>query len=143
MPAPTYYYVSHVLQDAEQRYSKFEKFILTIIITVRRLCHYFDTHQVIVLTDLPLRSVMQSPYSSGCMMKYVLELCGFGVQFQHRDAQKAQFLADFLVEYTGLQEKQDGEKPVWILHVDGSSTFGGSGAGLVLKGPHETKVHIL
>ena len=38
------YYVSYVLQDTEQRYSKFEKFILTIIITVRRLHLYFDTH---------------------------------------------------------------------------------------------------
>ena len=65
-------------------------------------------------------------------MKYALELSGYGIQFQPRDAQKAQFLADFLVEYTGPQEAQDGEKPVWILHVDNLSTSGGSGAGLVL-----------
>ena len=38
------YYVSHVLQDAECRYLKFEKFILTIIITARRLRLYFDAH---------------------------------------------------------------------------------------------------
>ena len=38
------YYVSHVLQDAHHRYSKFEKFILTIIITARRLRPYFDAH---------------------------------------------------------------------------------------------------
>ena len=71
------YYVSHILQDTKQWYSKFEKFILTIIITVRRLRPYFDTHQVIVLTDLPLRSIMQSPNSSGRMMKYMLEFSGF------------------------------------------------------------------
>ena len=35
---------------------------------------------------------------------------------------------------------QDGEKPVWILHVDGSSTSGGSGVGLVLQGPHNAKI---
>ena len=121
------YYVSYVLQDA-----KFEKFILTIIITARRLRPYFDVHQIIVLTDLPLQSVMQSPDSSRRMMKYALELSGFGVQFQPRDAQKTQFLANFLVEYTEPQDKQDGEKLVWILHVDGSSTSRGSGAGLVL-----------
>ena len=76
------------------------------------MCPYFDAHQVIVLTDLPLRSVMQSPDSSGRMIKFALELSGFGVQFQPRDTQKAHFLADFLVKYTGLQDKQDGEKPV-------------------------------
>ena len=55
---------------------------------------------------------MQSPDSSGRMMKYALELSDFGVQFQPRDAHKTQFLANFLVKYTGQQEKQDDEKPV-------------------------------
>ena len=62
-------------------------------------------------------------------MKYALELSGYGVQFQSRDSQKAQFLADFLVEYTGSQEPEDKEKPVWLLYVYGSSVVGGSGAG--------------
>ena len=76
-------------------------------------------------------------------MKYALELSGYGVQFQPRDAQKAQFLADFLVEYTGLQEEKDKERPVWLLHIDGSSASEGSGARLVLRGPqgpNETKI---
>ena len=73
-------------------------------------------------------------------MKYVLELSGFGVQFQPRDAQKAQFLADFLVEYTRPQEKQNGKKLVQIFHVDGSSTFGESRVGLVLQGLHNAKI---
>ena len=49
-------------------------------------------------------------------------------------------MADFLNEYTGLPDKEGEEKPVWILHVDGSSTQGGGGAGLVLKGPYDVKV---
>ena len=44
-------------------------------------------------------------------------------------------MADFIIEYTGLPESEDKERPVWLLHVDGSSTVGGSGAGLVLRGP--------
>ena len=79
---------------------------------------YFDAHQIIVLTDLPLRSVLQSPDTSGRMMKYALELSGYAVQFQPRDAQKAQFLADFFVEYTGSQEEEDKEKSVWLLHIN-------------------------
>ena len=68
-------------------------------------------------------------------MKYALELSGYGVQFQPRDAQKAQFLADFIIEYMGSQEPEDKGRPVWLLHVDDSSTAGRSGAGLVLRGP--------
>ena len=74
------------------------------------------------------------------MMKYAIELSAFGVQFQPQDTTKAQFLADFLNEYTGLPDKDDFEKPIWILHVDGSSTKGGSGAGLVLTGSHGVKI---
>ena len=69
------------------------------------------------------------------MMKYTVEPSGYGIQFQTRDARKAQFLADFVVEYTGLQEQQDKERSVWLLHIDGSSTAGGSGVGLVLRSP--------
>ena len=73
-------------------------------------------------------------------MKYAIELSAFGAQFQPRDATKAQFLADFLNEYTGQPDKDNLEKPIWTLHVDGSSTKGGSGAGLVLTGPHGVKI---
>ena len=44
-------------------------------------------------------------------------------------------MADFVVKYTELPEPEDKERPVWLLHVDGSSAVGGSGAGLVLRGP--------
>ena len=52
------YYVSHILQDVKRRYTKFEKFILIVIISARRLHPYFDAYQVIVLTDLPLHSIL-------------------------------------------------------------------------------------
>lgn len=49
-------------------------------------------------------------------------------------------IADFIVEYTGLVEEIDlSAKPKCVLHVDGSSTCRGSGAGLVLESPHGTK----
>ena len=70
------YYVSHILQHIERCYTKFEKFILKVIISARRLRPYFDAHQVIVLIDLPLRSILQSPNASGRMM---MELSGYRV----------------------------------------------------------------
>ena len=84
--------------------------------------------------------MLQSPETSSRMMKYALELSGYGIQLQPRDAIKAQFLADFLVEYTGTPDPKDDKKPVWTLHVDGSSTQTGSGAGFVLTGPHDEKI---
>ena len=44
--------------DRCAEFFKFEKFVLTMIISARHLRSYFDAHQVIVLTDLPLRSIL-------------------------------------------------------------------------------------
>ncbi|KAF8115493.1 hypothetical protein N665_0026s0038 [Sinapis alba] len=49
---------------------------------------------------------------------------------------KSQVLADFLVELTlELQDDLALPSPNWVLHVDGSSTVKGSGAGVQLQSP--------
>ncbi|XP_056866528.1 uncharacterized protein LOC130512491 [Raphanus sativus] len=53
-----------------------------------------------------------------------------------RTPAKSQVLADFLVELTpDLAQDLDVPSPNWILHVDGSSTSKGSGAGVQLQSP--------
>ena len=103
------YYISHVLQGAELRYLRLEKFAYAVVLSTRRLRPYFEAHPITVLTDMPLRTTLQKPDASGRMMKYVIELSAFGVQFQPRDATNAQFLADFLNEYSRLPDKDDLE----------------------------------
>ena len=76
------YYINHVFQGAQLRYSRLEKFAYAIVLSARRLRPYFEAHPITVLTDMPLRSTLQKPDSSGRMMKYAIELSAFGVQFQ-------------------------------------------------------------
>ena len=52
------YYVSKSLHEAEIRYSPLEKAILAAVHASRKLPHYFQTHTVVVLTQLPLKSVL-------------------------------------------------------------------------------------
>ena len=75
------YYISHVLQGAELRYSRLEEFAYAVVLSARRLRPYFEAHPITVLTDMPLRSTLQKPDASGRMMKYAIELSAFGVQF--------------------------------------------------------------
>nr|KYP57103.1 Retrovirus-related Pol polyprotein from transposon 17.6 [Cajanus cajan]KYP58115.1 Retrovirus-related Pol polyprotein from transposon 17.6 [Cajanus cajan]KYP72586.1 Retrovirus-related Pol polyprotein from transposon 17.6 [Cajanus cajan] len=49
------YFVSRVLQGAEVRYQKIEKLALTIVITARKLRHYFQSYETVVRTDYPIR----------------------------------------------------------------------------------------
>ena len=54
------YYVSKSLNEAEVRYLPLEKAILAVVHATRKLPHYFQTHTVVVLTQLPLKSVLRS-----------------------------------------------------------------------------------
>ena len=48
------FYVSKSLHEAEVRYLSLEKTILAIVHATRKLPHYFQSHTVVVLTQLPL-----------------------------------------------------------------------------------------
>ena len=52
------YYASKSLHKAEIRYLPLEKAVLTIVQATRKLPHYFQAYTVVVLTQLPLRSIL-------------------------------------------------------------------------------------
>ncbi|KAM2982021.1 hypothetical protein FF2_013275 [Malus domestica] len=81
-------------------------------------------------------------------MKWALELSLYGLVYRPHTTIKAQVLVDFITEYTlGLEDATTQPKDViehalaeptlfykdfWSLHIDGSSNYKGSRAGLVL-----------
>nr|KYP59182.1 Retrovirus-related Pol polyprotein from transposon 17.6 [Cajanus cajan] len=129
------YFVSRVLQGAETRYQKIEKLALAILVTTRKLRHYFQSYEVIVRTDHPIRQVLQKPDLAGRMMKWSIELSEHSIKYEPRGAIKAQALADFIMELTAPADEGEVGETQWILSVDGASNLGGSGAGIVLEGP--------
>jgi len=92
------YYTSKRLLDAETRYPQMEKLALALVITSRKLRHYFQAHSVQVLTNQPLRQVLQKPDASGRLLKWSIELSQFEVDYKPRMAIKGQALADFVAE---------------------------------------------
>ena len=51
------YYISKSLLDAETRYMSMEKLLLALVIAVKKLRHYFESHPISVVTNYPLKSV--------------------------------------------------------------------------------------
>ena len=51
------YYVSKSLHEAEVRYLPLEKAILAVVLGTRKLPHYFQAHTVVVLSQLPLKTI--------------------------------------------------------------------------------------
>ena len=54
------YYVSKSLHEAEVCYLPLEKAILVVVLGTRKLPHYFQAHTVIILTQLPLKTILRS-----------------------------------------------------------------------------------
>jgi len=67
-------FVSNTLRGAEAKYQKIEKVALAIIFTTRRLCPYFQAHTVIIMTDQPVKQILQKPDVSGKLVKWSIEL---------------------------------------------------------------------
>ena len=75
------FYISRILKDAETRYSALEKLALALITTSRRLKPYFEAHPIHVLTDQPLKKVLQRPKISGRLMAWAVELGAFDISY--------------------------------------------------------------
>jgi len=129
------YYISHALASAEMNYPLIEKFAYALVMASRKLRPYFEAHKILVLTDQPLRNVLQKLYASGRLLKWAVEISRYDLAFKPRRAIKAKALADFLAESMMPAEEEESRPRPWNLHVDGSSTKDGSGAGLIIKSP--------
>ena len=65
------YYVSKSLPEAEICYLPLEKTILVVVQATRKLPHYFQVHTVIILTQLPLKSILRSADYTGRLLSRV------------------------------------------------------------------------
>ena len=54
------YFISEVLSESKTRYSQIQKLLYTVVITKRKLHHYFELYLITVVTSFPLGEVVQS-----------------------------------------------------------------------------------
>jgi hypothetical protein len=48
------YFISEVLNESKTRYTQIQKLIYAILITTRKLKHYFDGFYMVIKTEFPL-----------------------------------------------------------------------------------------
>ena len=118
-------------------YLPLEKAILAVVHATRKLPHYFQAHTVVVLIQLPLKSVLRSADYTGRIAKWSTILGVFDIKYIPRTSIKGQVLADFVAGFTECPKEMEGgsEKldkgligvvsiqcPLpWELYVDGAS----------------------
>ena len=97
------YFISEVLSDSKTCYLQIQKLMYVILITKRKLRHYFESHLVTVVTYFPLGEVIQNRDATGRITKWALELMGQGISYALWTAIKSQVLADFFAKWTEIQ----------------------------------------
>lgn len=80
-----------------------EKLSFALIVSSRRLRPYFPAQAIRVLTEYPLRKVLQKPNLSGRLVNWVVKLGQFDIEFHPQIMIKGQVLSDFLVECATYQ----------------------------------------
>ena len=127
-----------------------------MVLGTRKLPHYFQAHAVVILTQLPLKTILQSVDYIGRIAKWGTILGTFDIKYMPRTYVKGQVLADLVVEFaeSPLEEvteaqHMDGKSVVmisqqdplsWKVYVDGAANQKGSGVGIVLVSPEKITI---
>ena len=108
------YYVSKSLHEVEIRYLPLEKAILAVVHVTRKLPHYFQSRAVVVLTQLPLRSLLRSADYTGRIAKWGTILEVFDIKYMPRTSVKSQVLANLVVEFAKSPLEEKVKSRTWM-----------------------------
>jgi hypothetical protein len=68
------YFISEVLGSSKIWYPQVQKLLYTVLLTARKLCHYFDDHKVIVVTGFLIGDILHNKEAIGRISKWACEL---------------------------------------------------------------------
>ena len=83
------YYVSKSLHEVEFRYLPLEKTILAVVQETCKLPYYFQSHTIVVLTQLPLRLLLWSDDYTRRIAKWGTILETFDIKYMPRTSIKS------------------------------------------------------
>ena len=86
-----------------------QKLLYVILITSRKLRHYLQAHNVKLVSSSPLGNILHNRDANGRVVKWSVELGALSIEFLPRSTIKSQSLADFIAEWTEIQDPPPDE----------------------------------
>jgi hypothetical protein len=105
------HFISEVLSESKARYQPVQKLLYAVLITSRKLWHYFHKYSISVVTDYPLGDILRNQDTTGRISKWAVELGALNIDFKPRTTIKSQTLVDFMAEWRENQLPTPTERP--------------------------------
>jgi hypothetical protein len=70
-----------------------------MLITSRKLRHYFQEYSISVITDYPLGDILRNQDATGRISKWAVKLSALNIDFKLHTAIKSHALVDFMAEW--------------------------------------------
>ena len=120
-----------------------QKLIFGLVMASRKLRHYFQAHQIAVVTRFLLQRILRNPEATGRIVEWALELSSFGLKFESTSTIQSRALAEFIAECTPTTDEEVLETVIpgkeapqeWIMYFDGAFSLQGVGASMLLVTP--------
>jgi hypothetical protein len=96
--------VSEALSGAKLDYTKIEKIAYAVLISSRKLKHYFQGHEITVPSTQPLGDILKNKEASNRISKCATKLSQFEITYVPRTTIMSQALTDFMEDWTPLAQ---------------------------------------
>ncbi|XP_034674561.1 uncharacterized protein LOC117905804 [Vitis riparia] len=139
--------------DYETRYVLIEHYYLTLVWVTRQLRHYMTVYSVHLISCLePLRYLFDRPALVGRLMRWLVLLTEFDIQYVTQKSIKESIVADHLASlpiFDGRAIDEDfpdesvatmTSLPGWCMYFDGVANHSGYRIGVLLISPHSDHI---
>ena len=135
------YFISEVLNEPKTCHPQVQKLLYAVLITSRKLRHYFEYYKIAVVTEFPLGDIHHNKEANGRIIKWAIELSTYSIEFRSRPTIKSQALADFIADWTEIQEPIAATCPKhWVMYFDSTLNINGAGVGIMFITPTKDKL---
>ena len=94
-----------------------------------------------MVSSFPLGDILHNRDANGRVVKWSVDLGALSIEFLPCSTIKSQALADFISEWTEIQDPPPDERPEhWVMYFDGSLNLDGAGAGILFISPRSEQL---